>query len=107
MLSNSTSTLLSVAITIATLCGVALHESKLDKLAMATIGYSALATSHEIGSLKNDAHTHVDRISVQSTLNNRVPANRLRYTEVKQHMLQQNVPRGHHAFDNYLLPVVA
>ena len=106
MLSSTTSTSISVLIAFATLLGVALHESKLDKLTSAAFGSTALAMSHEAGAMRNDTHTHVERVSVQNTLGNQTPVNRLKYGEMKQHLLQQNVPKGHHAFDNYLLPVV-
>lgn len=107
MLSKTTSTTVSVLITLATLLGVALHESKLDKLTSAAFGSAALAASHEAGAMRNDTHTHVERVSVQNAFTNQTPINRLKYGEMKQHLMQQNVPRGHHAFDNYLLPVVS
>ncbi len=106
MLSNTTTTTVSILITFATLLGVTLHESKLDKLTSAALGTTALAVSHEAGQIRNDAHTHVERVSVQTAFNNQTPTNRLKYGEMKQHLLQQNVPRGHHAFDNYLLPII-
>lgn len=101
---NTTTTVLSAIISLATLCGVALHENKLDKLMTATAGYSALVTTHEVAAMRGDPHTHVERVSVKNTFGNRVPTNRLRYGEMKQHMLQQNVPHGFHPFDNYYLP---
>lgn len=106
MLSNTTTSTVSILITLATLLGVALHESKLDKLTTAAFGSTALAISHEAGGMRNDTHTHVERVSVQSAFTNKTPLNRMKYGEMKQHLLQQNVPRGHHAFDNYLLPVL-
>jgi hypothetical protein len=100
---NTTTT--SVLITLATLLGVTLHENKLDKLISATAGYAALAGTNQIAGMRGDPHTHVERVNVTSAFGNKVPANRLRYIEGKQHVLQQNVPRGRHPFDNYLLPL--
>jgi len=101
---NIATTILSASVSLTTLCGIAFHESKIDKLMTATTGYSALVATHEIANLRGDPHTHVERVSVKNAFGNRTPANRLRYGEIKQHMLQQNVPHGFHPFDSYFLP---
>lgn len=104
---RSTTTFISVIVTLATLLGVTLHESKLDKLVTAAVGSSILVANHEGNVLRSDAHTHVDRVSLKSAIGNSVPTNRLRTSEFKQYVTPNSVPRGHHPFDNYLLPVIA
>lgn len=106
MFTKTTTTLVSIFITLATLCGVTLHENKLDKLMTAVVGYSALTTTHEVGAaMRGDAHTHVERVSVKSAFGNSVPTNRLRQNEFKQYLMRTGGVQGHHPFDNYLLPL--
>ena len=102
---------LIIFISVATLVGLALHETKTDKLTTALIGIPAIMATYggaSLAALHGEAHTHVEHFSMaavqrvhQTTY---VPPRAL---EHKKHLLQKSIPKGHHPFDNYILPVVS
>lgn len=104
---------LAIFISLATLLGLALHETKTDTLTGTLVGIPAVIASYSgigaLAALQSDAHTHVEHVSVAS-INGAVHQTSYvppRYSENKQHLLQKNTPRGHHPFDNYTLPIVS
>ena len=102
---------LTIFISLATLVGLALHETKTDTFTTTLIGLPAvMATYGGLGAiaLQGDAHTHVEHFSMSSARTvhqtSYVPP---RYFQHKKHLLQNNTPKGHHPFDNYTLPAVS
>lgn len=105
--------IIGYSLTIITACGVFLHDGRLDR------AFSTSASASIVGGLttqrlaKSDAtsadpHTHPERS--QRTLNGftyRSPSIPPREHKSKKYLLQKLSPRGHHAFDNYNLPIVA
>lgn len=107
MKSFTTTAFTTILISVMTLAGVLLHDTKLDKLARTFVGIpAAMATTEGIGhSIKTDDHTHVERISLGQMKNSEQPKLAPRYLEQKKHLLQRGVPRGFHAFDGYSIPI--
>ena len=105
MLQSFITLLTPVFISLTTLAGVALHETKLDKLALTTmaIPVTASITTPSVRTMTGDPHTHVERVSVNSEVRSASPMLAPRYGEQKRHLMQKGVPRGYHRFDHYSL----
>ena len=96
---------ISLFISLSALAGVALHDTKIDKLATTFAGIPAMMTHAEAGTkaIGADQHTHVERVSIgdmRSAQPSLAPRN-----DHKKHMLQRNMPKGAHRFDGYALPI--
>ncbi len=106
MKSFTTTAIITVLISMLTLLGVVLHDTKLDKMARSFLGIpAAMAVTESLNhSMKTDDHTHVEKVSLNETKNQE---HRLspRYLEQKKHVMQRGVPRGAHLFDSYSLPI--
>lgn len=99
-------------ISLATATGILLHDTRIDKAAsVATLPLAQLSSdtgAKLVHSNPNDLHTHVERAQLGHAFNplhSTAPSIAPR-SEDKKHMLQRHVGRGHHAFDNYNLPLV-
>lgn len=98
-------TLLSLSLM--TAGSVFLHDTRLDKVAAVmpfTETDQALTKLVSFG----DTHTHVEKVSlseISQEYGGGSPRIQPRNDE-KKHLLQNRVMRGHHAFDNYNLPIV-
>lgn len=99
----------SVLASLLTLFGVFLHDTRLDKATViATTPMQAHYASAPKAMLQGDAHTHVERSSFSQAMRiyqTSTPGVQPRGDE-RRHVMQRNVPKGHHAFDNYNLPLV-
>lgn len=108
MLSSFISTT-SVIASLLTLSGVFLHDTRLDKATvLLATPVQAQYTSPPKAMLQGDAHTHVERSSFSQAMHiyqTSTPGVQPRSDE-RRHLMQRNVPKGHHAFDNYNLPLV-
>lgn len=108
MLSSLISTT-SVIASLLTLSGVFLHDTRLDKATLlAATPIEAQYASPSKAILQGDAHTHVERNSFSQAMRiyqTSTPGVQPRNDE-RRHLMQRNVPKGHHAFDNYNLPLV-
>ena len=91
-----------IFISLTTLAGIVLHETRLDKLTLSTmaIPVAMVAPNGSIRNMTNDPHTHVERVSLNE-MRSRSPMLAPRYGEQKKHLLQKGVPRGSHYFDHY------
>ena len=104
---------LSILITLSTLLGVVVHDTKVDQLATKVLSVPNAIVNYEgvNHAIKfSDEHTHTERISLSEvvrSVNSDVPRIQPRMTSDKKYRLQKNVVRGHHAFDNYSLPILA
>lgn len=102
---------LAIFLSLSTLLGVVVHDTRIDKAASVALTLPTTAANYD-GSIKlvqtSDLHTHVERISFAQAAHMFAvsPSLQPRVHEDKKHLLQQNVPKGHHPFDNYTLPVV-
>lgn len=102
---------LSLILSASAFWGVVVHDLRLDRAAMA-----ALATPSsfvEYGGPNKaftfDSHTHIERSvfgqAVKVYQQAATPGINPRTTD-RKHLMQKLVPKGHHAFDNYNLPIV-
>lgn len=104
---------LAIILSLSTATGVMVHDMRLDKAATTALALPVSLTTYDgpgkLGNLGVDQHTHVERqaflqsVSVFQGKNPSVPP---RVIEDKKHLLQKRIVRGHHAFDNYSLPLV-
>lgn len=108
---------LMTAISLLTAAGVFLHDGRVDRAANTVLSrpaeesYSKVEVATRFNAfLENDAHAHPDhnaaRTSLLSSFDYQSPSIPPRNQEHKKHLLQEYRSRGHHAFDNYNLPVV-
>lgn len=107
IISNSLPFLISVS----TLFGVVVHDTRFDKFASALLAVPVIVASYEgiDGLLKTNDHTHTERVSVSQfarAFAAETPRTQVRQDD-KRYRLEKNVVKGHHPFDNYSLPVVA
>jgi hypothetical protein len=95
-----------------TASSVFLHDTHLDKAAMAATALPTTTVVYEEQSNKmlnfGDAHTHVERVTFAQAVRDFGTGNPQVQprNEDKKYLLQNRVARGHHAFDNYNLPIV-
>ena len=104
----------SVLIALLTFAGIAVHETKVDTLTKFAIALPVVVASYEGAHLLHlmggEAHTHVEKISIEKTasrLSSSFPKLHKREREFYHHKIQNVLPKGHHEFDNYNLPIVA
>ena len=95
---------ISFFIAMAALSGVAVHDTKIDKLASSFMAHSAISSQTDAAHAKfaTDPHTHVERMSFSNSSEARIAP---RLGDQKKHVLQKNVPKGGHSFDGYRLPL--
>jgi len=104
---------LPILLSLSTLFGVLVHDTKIDQFTTAYLAPPALVMSTEganNGLKLGDPHTHMERVALSQltrSLALESPRMQPRTQEDKKYVLQRNVVRGHHPFDNYNLPVIA
>jgi uncharacterized membrane protein len=98
---------------ISTATGVLVHDTRIDKAASTALALPSVMAEVDAGNkmaaLAGDAHTHIERSSLRQAvhdLKGQTPSVQPRGNQEKKHLLQKYVTRGHHAFDNYNLPLV-
>jgi len=97
---------LAVALSLTTLTGVAIHDTKVDKALVSSIVSSSASKSVASSgdSIKSgEFHTHVERTSFAQAVHE-VPRVHVRENN-KKHVTPNKVARGHHPFDGFNLPV--
>lgn len=107
LLTNS----LSVLVSFSTMFGIVVHDTKIDMMTTTIIAAPAVLASYDgmTNPLSKMDHTHTERVSITElgrSLAFESPRTQVR-TDQKKHILQKNVMRGHHPFDNYSLPILA
>lgn len=102
----------AIMLSLFTATGVALHDTKVDKAfsssAMAASIIKRTDSSTTNLSVSSDLHTHAHRVSLSQAVQD-IQGNTPRIQpreDHKKHVTPKNVVRGHHAFDNYSLPLV-
>lgn len=104
---------LSILVSFSTLFGVIIHDTKVDQFTTTLLATPAVMSSYEgvAGVIKGaDPHTHVERLTLSQYvrgMSSDNPRIQPRLSDEKKYALQRNVMKGHHAFDNYYLPVIA
>jgi hypothetical protein len=111
MISNIVNSL-ALLLSLVTAGSVFVHDTRIDKAAMAATSLPLPSTYEESNASKlllgGDAHTHVERVTVSQAMkefSNGTPRIQPRNDD-KNHTLPKRVAKGHHAFDNYNLPIV-
>ena len=102
---------LAILMSLSTATGVLIQDMHLDQAATTLTMPAAMANvdTTKTANLGGTDHTHIERASASQAivhLNSRSPGIQPRTFEDKKHLLQKRVMRGHHAFDNYNLPLV-
>ena len=103
--------LLAIALSLGTTTGVLVHDMHIDNAFAAQLALPTHVGNYDTGRFINfgDQHTHVERTQASQALSafrTDIPKIQPRVLEDKKHLLQSRTPRGHHAFDNYNLPIV-
>ncbi len=105
---------LAILLTLSTATGVLVHDTHIDKATTTVLATPAAVTNYDSNTksiqFNSDFHTHIERGATAQTLHSfrtHQPRITPRVTEDKKHLLQKHVTRGHHAFDNYNLPIVS
>jgi hypothetical protein len=102
---------ISVLISLSTMFGIVLHDTKFDQMTTTYLTAPALRVSFDGATnvLSKMDHTHTERVSVSElgrSLAYESPRTQVR-NDIRKHIMQKNVMRGHHPFDNYSLPILA
>jgi hypothetical protein len=101
-----------ILLSLSTATGVLLHDTHIDKAAavgLSTPAIMAYDANTKMASLGNDLHPHHERSAMEQSIRNFTTQNprvQPRVLEDKKHLMQKYTMRGHHAFDNYNLPLV-
>jgi hypothetical protein len=103
----------AILISLCTASGVLLHDMRIDKAMTTALAAPSNQAVYETGSklvnFTTDLHTHTERSSFSQAvhdLNTQTPRVQPRNMEDRKHLLPKYAARGHHAFDNYNLPIV-
>lgn len=101
----------SILVSFATLFGVVMHDTKVDQMTTTYLTTPSLRASFDGSTnvISKMDHTHAERVSVSElsrSLAYESPRTQVR-NDQRKHILQKNVMRGHHPFDNYSLPILA
>lgn len=96
-----------ISLSMTTATGMLVHDLRIDKATIAAVSPAVYANFEAANKLVNfgEMHTHVER-NVMSQLVGHEPLINSRFNETKKHLMQKHAGRGHHAFDNYNLPIV-
>jgi hypothetical protein len=101
-----------IAVTLSTTMGILVHDMRIDKMTSIALQGPVVGTTYESNtkaiSFNTDFHTHVERTSLGHAVPGFGTSNLLmkpRISEDKKHLIQKHVTKGHHAFDNYSLPL--
>lgn len=99
-----------VSMSLVTATGVLVHDTHADAALMLPSVVHADSSGSKLSVFSNaNDHTHVERGSLSQAvheLKTPTPSVQPRSNEDKKHLLQKHAARGHHAFDNYNLPIV-
>jgi hypothetical protein len=106
MFNSVITTPITVLLSLMTLAGVTLHDTKVDKLTTALVGIPLIIAANADGSLKSiasDPHTHTEHVSVKDVKTSQPRI--MPRSEQKKHLMQKNMPKGANRYDGYVLPI--
>ena len=102
-----------VLVSLSTATGVLLHDTRVDKAAATSLATSAITVydaNTKLVNFGNDLHPSHERSVIEQSIRDfgtqNDPRIQPRTSEDKKYLLQKYAVRGHHAFDNYNLPIV-
>jgi hypothetical protein len=104
---------LPILLSLSTMFGILVHDTKIDQFTTSLLATPAIVATYDgVNSMLKlgDQHTHIERVTVSQLTRSLAlenPRLQPRGQEDKKYVLQKNVARGHHPFDNYNLPVIA
>lgn len=105
---------LSVLVAVMTFVGIALHDTKIDKLTAIAIATPVIVAAYEgahlMQALRGESHTHVERVSVDKTANRNtswLPHLQTRKSEDDRYKSDAKNNEGYHPFDDHILPIAA
>ncbi len=101
--------LLSITFCVSTAGSVLLHDTNADKAALTAVANRVRTAENPVKQPGSMPHTHSERGSLHQAirdLNTAQPRVQPRNQQDKKYV-QNKLPRGHHPFDNYTLPVVS
>lgn len=103
---------LSVFLSLSTATGVLVHDTRVDKAAMAALSTPSVAGSGQADSklvnMSGDAHTHTERHSLSQAVRDLKADNprvHPRANADKKYLSQKNLGLGHNPFDGYATPL--
>lgn len=102
---------LAILLSLSTATGVLVHDTKIDRVAMAAVALPAVVVSYDgLNKVINfgDMHTHVERSSLGQVMNDfraQDPLMKPRSSDDKKHLIQRHTGRGYYVFDSYNLPI--
>lgn len=110
---NSLFNSLVILISLSTTTGVLVHDTRIDRAAATALALpsvmASIDTTDKLASLQDGGHVHTERNSVSQVINDfgtQNPRIQPRANEDRRHLMPKYVLKGHHAFDNYNLPIV-
>ena len=105
---------LSVLVALITFFGIALHDTKIDKLTAIAIAVPVVVAAYEgahlLHALGGESHTHVERVSIDKTATRNtswLPHLQTRKSEDDRYKSDTKNNEGYHPFDDHVLPIVA
>lgn len=103
---------LSIFLSLSTATGVLVHDTRVDKAAMAALSAPSQVASGQADSklvnISGDAHTHTERHSLSQAVRDLKADNprvHPRSQADKKYLSQKNLGLGHNPFDSYALPL--
>lgn len=104
---------LPILLSLSTMFGVLVHDTKVDQFTTSLLAVPTIVVTYDgVNNVlkQSDSHTHTERMVLSQLTRSLAlenPRMQPRGYEDKKYVLQRNVIRGHHPFDNYNLPIVA
>lgn len=100
-----------IAMSLSTTTGILLHDTRIDKMTATALSMPSMVTYADVDKVafKADLHPHVERTSFSQVVHDahsHNPTIQPRENNNRKHLMQKYAPKGHHAFDNYNLPIV-
>ena len=105
MFNNLITTPLSLFVSLSTLTGVTVHDTKIDKLTTTIMSMPVAAANVEAASkaMMTDPHNQVERVSVKDMKTSQPRI--MPRDEYKKHQMQKHAPKGAQSFDGYRIPL--
>ncbi len=105
---------IAIFLSLTTATGLLIHDMRIDKAFSTALSAPSSLSAHDAGSVKlvnfsSDLHTHTERGSlgqVVNALKTPNPTTTPRALDDRKEFMAKHKTRGHHAFDNYSLPIV-
>ena len=101
---------LSLILSASAFWGVVIHDLRLDRAAMAALATPSSVVEYDTPArpLTFESHPHTERSAFGQAMSvyQRAATPGIQPRSERKHLMQKYAPKGHHAFDNYNLPLV-